>query len=202
MFYRFINQSVKKYLDNDPETAHQLRKLGEKNIVVGLTDLNLKTLVTIDAGVIELSDFKEDENDKSHASIQANVISLLQIAMGADYHTFVNKGSVKIDGDADLVNQLRTIFTEIDFDWEEIVAKYFGDGVAYQTGLVAKKVKDYKTRSFENFRLDVSEYLREESRILPTQIELDHFYKEIDTLSADIDRIEARARRLLEKCEK
>ena len=201
MLLSFINQSVKKFLANDPETAQRLHEFNDKHVVLELIDLNIKTLITIDDGAIILSIFQEDEVNEVHASIHTNVFTLLQIGLGVDYQSMLKNGSLVIKGDADLVNQLRTIFKEFDFDWEEIVAKYFGDSIAYQAGVMAKKLGKYKQRSLNNFRLDVSEYLQEESRIVPTRIELEHFYNAVDNLDADIDRLEARTRRLLVKCE-
>lgn len=201
MLLSFINQSVKKFLANDPETAQRLHEFNDKHVVLELIDLNIKTLITIDDGAIILSIFQEDEVNEVHASIHTNVFTLLQIGLGVDYQSMLKNGSLVIKGDADLVNQLRTIFKEFDFDWEEIVAKYLGDSIAYQAGVMAKKLGKYKQRSLNNFRLDVSEYLQEESRIVPTRIELEHFYNAVDNLDADIDRLEARTRRLLVKCE-
>ena len=201
MLYKLINQALDKYLSSDPETAQRLNEFNEKSLVLELTDLNLKTRITIHENTIVLEKYTESETDEIHASIQSNVISLLQIGMGADYQSMINSDLIKITGDADLINQVRVIFKDIDIDWEEIVSKYLGDSVAYQAGVMAKKVNDYKKRSLENFRLDVSEYLQEESRIVPTRVELEHFFSDVDTLEADIERLEARAQRLIEKCE-
>ena len=43
--------------------------------------------------------------------------------------------------------------------------------------------------------MDTSEYLREESGVLPTRVEIEAFMEEIDQFRSDVDRLEARIRR-------
>ena len=50
----------------------------------------------------------------------------------------------------EFANQLRSIFMQVDIDWEEIASKYVGDSVAYQTGLFVNRFKSYKKRSVNN----------------------------------------------------
>jgi ubiquinone biosynthesis protein UbiJ len=86
---------------------------------------------------------------------------------------------------------------QVDIDWEDIASQYVGDAVAYQIGLIVGRFKNYKSRSVNNFRLDVSEYLQEESRIVPTKVELDRFMNDVDDLDANVQRLEARMLRLM-----
>jgi ubiquinone biosynthesis protein UbiJ len=109
----------------------------------------------------------------------------------------LNSGTLKIEGDVEFANQLRSIFMQVDVDWEEVASKYVGDSIAYQVGLFVNKFKKYKKRSMGNFYLDVSEYLQEESRILPTKVELDRFMSGVDDLDANVQRLEARIQRLI-----
>ena len=125
----------------------------------------------------------------------------VKLGLGADYQAMLKSGSLKIDGDVELANQLFMIFKEIDIDWEEVASKYVGDSVAYQMGLFANKFKNYSSRSIDNFRLDVSEYLQEESRILPTKVEINRFMSDVDQLDANVQRLEARVKRLIEVSE-
>ena len=47
----------------------------------------------------------------------------------------------------------------------------------------------------------MSEYLQEESRILPTKVELDRFMSDVDGLDANVQRLEARIQRLMNQQE-
>ena len=119
------------------------------------------------------------------------------MGLGAEYQSMLSSGALKIEGDVEFANQLRSIFMQVDIDWEEIASKYVGDAVAYQVGLIVSRFKNYKSRSVGNFRLDVSEYLQEESRIVPTKVELNRFMSGVDDLDANVQRLEARIQRLM-----
>jgi len=210
MLLNLINNGLKKYLDSDPEISAKLNEFEGQCLLVHLADIEKEFLVTpINAG-IEVSEHVVDENDEQLDSeitttIHSNIVSLarmgLKVSQGAEYQSMLNSGALKIEGDVEFANQLRSIFMQVDIDWEEVASKYVGDSVAYQVGLFVNKFKNYKSRSVDNFRLDTSEYLQEESRILPTKVELDRFMNGVDDLDAHVQRLEARIQRLLNTTE-
>ena len=201
MLLKLINNSIKKYFDSDPEVAAQLHELEGQQLLLELTDLKKEFLITPIGSSIIVTEYQDDDSVKeSTTTFHANVVTFLRLALGADYQSMLNDATLKIDGDVELANRLRTIFKKVDIDWEDIASKYVGDSLAYQLGVAARRAKSYKQRSVENFRLDVSEYLQEESRIVPTRIEIDRFLNDVDILDADIERLEARMRRLVEAC--
>lgn len=202
MLLRLINNAMQKYLDSDPEIASKLDQFQGQCLLVILTDIKKAFVVTPDSSSITVCEHSENENDDVEqditTTIEANIITLMKMGLGADHQTMLNNGSLKIEGDVEFANQLRAIFKEIDIDWEEIASKYVGDSVAYQLGLFVNRFKNYSSRSVNNFRLDVSEYLQEESRVLPTKVEVDRFMSDVDNLDANVQRLEARVQRLIE----
>ena len=204
MLINLINNALKKYLDSDPEIAAKLSKFKGQCLLVHLTDIEKEFMVMpVNSGVVVSEHIvDEDASEESELNIAAiihsNIISLARMGLGAEYQSMLSSGALKIEGDVEFANQLRSIFMQVDIDWEEVASKYVGDSVAYQVGLVVNKFKNYKKRSADNFRLDVSEYLQEESRILPTKVELDRFMSDVDDLDADVQRLEARIQRLMD----
>jgi len=206
MLLKLINNALQKYLDSDPEISTKLNEFEGQCLLVHLTDIEKEFLVTpIQAGMVVSEHMvnEDAENDALQISttIHSNIISLIRMGLGAEYQSMLNSGALKIEGDVELANQLRSIFMQVDIDWEEVASKYVGDSVAYQVGLFVNKFKNYKSRSVDNFRLDTSEYLQEESRILPTKVELDRFMNGVDDLDANVQRLEARIQRLINTTE-
>ena len=201
MLLKFINNSLKQYFNSDPEVAAQLQDLADQYLLLKLTDVKKQFLITPTDSSIVVTEYKngEDKNEIT-TTIHSNVIALLRLGLGADYQSMLNSGVLKIEGDVELANQLRAIFMRVDIDWEEVASKYVGDSLAYQLGVFARRANNYQLRSVENLRLDVSEYLQEESRITPTKVEIEKFLNDVDELDADIERLEARTRRLVEAC--
>ncbi len=212
MLLKLINKALKKYLGSDPEIASKLDKFEGQLLLVHLTDVGKEFLVTpIQAGLevsehivaedSEESKVAEEEQNEFTTIIHSNIISLVRIGLGAEYQSMLNSGALKIEGDVEFANQLRSIFMQVDIDWEEIASKYIGDFAAFQLGLFVNKFKNYKSRSLDNFRLDVSEYLQEESRIVPTKVELNRFMKGVDDLDANVQRLKARIQRLINQAQ-
>ena len=199
MLLNLINNAVQKYLDNDPEIASQLDQYESKRLLVHLTDIDKEFVVTPGSSSIAVSEYVVDEEESTQTfttTVHSNIFSLVRMGLGADYQAMLNNGSLKIEGDVEFANQLYSIFKEVDIDWEEVASKYVGDSVAYQLGVFAKRIRNYSKRSADNFRMDVSEYLQEESRILPTKVEINRFMSDVDEFDAHVQRIEARIQRL------
>ena len=212
MLINLINTALKKYLDSDPEISTKLSKFEGQCLLVHLTDIKKAFLVTPIQSGIEVSEYSVNEEENSEVNqtnvtsgitttIHSNIVSLARMGLGAEYQSMLNSGALKIEGDVEFANQLRSIFMQVDIDWEEIASKYVGDAMAYQVGLFVNRFKNYKKRSVDNFRLDVSEYLQEESRIVPTKVELERFMSGVDNLDANVQRLEARIDRLMKQQE-
>jgi len=207
MLLNLINSALKKYLDNDPEISAKLNQFVGQRLLVHLTDVNKEVLVIPVQAGLEVHEHLVDEEAMDinefevTTTIHSNIISLARMGLGAEYQSMLTSGALKIEGDVEFANQLRSIFMQVDIDWEEIASKYVGDSVAYQVGLYVKRFKNYKSRSVDNFRLDVSEYLQEESRIVPTKGELDRFMNSVDDFDAHVQRLEARVQRLVNAAE-
>ena len=203
MLFKVINNSVKKLFEHDLDSARMLHNIENQNLLLKLTDIKKEFLITPGTSTIVISEFINDESEvEPDAIVYATVLMLLRLALGGDYQTMLNDGTLHIEGDVELANQLRVLYKNIDIDWEEIASKYVGDAAAYQMGVFSRRIKGYRQKSVENFRLDVSEYLQEESRIVPTKTEIEQFLNSVDALDADIERLEIRTRRLLEMCSK
>lgn len=207
MLLNLINRALKKYLDSDPEISAKLNNYAGQSLLLHLTDIEKKLLVTPVQAGIEVSELSEEDSalyaDEREivTTIHSNIVSLARMGLGAEYQSMLSSGALKIEGDVEFANQLRSIFMQVDVDWEEIASKYVGDSVAYQVGLFVNRFKNYKSRSVDNFRLDISEYLQEESRIVPTKVELDRFMSDVDHLDANVQRLEARIQRLMNAAE-
>ena len=203
MLLKFINNSIHKFFEHDPDSALMLHKIEDQTLLLKLTDIKKQYLITPSDSTIIVNELQIDDSDaEPNAIVYATVLTSLRLALGGDYQSMLENGALRIEGDVELANQLRTILKSIDIDWEENASKYVGDATAYQMGVFSRRINNYRQKSVENFRLDVSEYLQEESRIVPTKIEIEQFLNSVDELDADIDRLEMRTKRLLEICGK
>ena len=196
MLVKLINYSLKKHFDRDPEVAGQLQALEGKNLVFHLTDLKREFLVTPGQGGVVVAEHSDDESFEITARVHADVVTLLNIALGAKYQPLLENGSVHVQGDLEAVRLMGRIFLAVEIDWEEIATPYVGDVLAHQFGMWLGHASSYKHRSIKNFLLDVSEYLQEESRVMPARAEIERFLRDATSLETDIGHLEARIDRL------
>ena len=64
--------------------------------------------------------------------------------------------------------------------------------MAHQLGKFAQHTKTRNVQLLKNTAENISEYLQEESLILPTRIEINRFMDQVDVLRADVDRLNTR----------
>ena len=199
MLLDVINKAMNKYFAADPEIATQLNQFNDQALLLKLTDIKQDFLITPKDSTLVVEEVTEQiEAENITTTIQSNIVSLLRLSLGANFQSLLQTDSIKIEGDTEFANELQNIVKEVEIDWEEIASKYVGDPIAYQLGIFAKRFHKYRKRSTENFRLDVSEYLQEESRIVPTRVEINKFVNDVDNLGADVERLEVRIERVLQ----
>ncbi len=107
------------------------------------------------------------------------------------------QGAVRIEGDSEVGQQLQDLLAGADWDWEEQLSRVTGDVVAHQAGRFASRLRQTFEDTRETLVRDCGEYLQEESRLLPTRVEVDYFLASVDRLRDDGERLQARVQRLL-----
>ena len=124
-------------------------------------------------------------------------MALVNLSLQEDKVSASIQQRVSIQGDARVAQQMQKMLTEIDIDWEEVLSKYTGDVMAHQIHKQAIGAGEWLRNSAQSLLQTTSEYIREEQRLSPTQVEFERFQKQTTTLKQDVERSEARLRRLL-----
>ena len=81
-------------------------------------------------------------------------------------------------------------------DLEEELSAVVGDVAAHRIGEVARGLGKWGRDASAVMGANLREYLQEESRDVPSRYEVDRFSKRVGSLRDDIDRLEARIKRL------
>ncbi len=181
-----INQALKQ----DPETSEHLKAFENHVIVIQIEDWQQYLHVSFHQSTIKLT-----HNDEENADllITAKALDLLKLAKQPE-HLFSNE--IHIHGNVQFAKQLQDVLDGFDFDWEQQIAKVTGDVIAQPLTHAIKQSFSWLNATQRSLSMSLSEYLREEARILPDKIQIDDFLNDVDKLNADIDRLEARINRL------
>lgn len=105
-------------------------------------------------------------------------------------------GSIEVIGDVGLAQDFQSILKDIDLDWEEQLAHWFGDTAAHSLGRLLRGTANFARNSGDKFQQDLSEYLRFETEMTPDLTAMDEFTSAVDTLRNDVERLKLRIKRL------
>lgn len=108
----------------------------------------------------------------------------------------IRDGSVELHGDAHIAQQFQRLLRYARPDIEEELSTLLGDAAAQHLGDFARKARAWGIDARETMRQNISEYLQEESRAVPSQHEVEMFRRDVNTLRDDVARFEARLNRL------
>lgn len=182
-----------RYLALDPEMSTQLSELEGRCLCFHLTQPELQVYVQPHDKAVSLSAQWDSEPD---CTVQASAINLLKMMRSDDPAQSLSRGEVTILGDSRLAQRFSDILKQVEIDWDELASNIVGDFAAHRMGGVGWQVKSWFSETLTALSLDSSEYLREESGMLPSGTEIDHYLDQIDDFRSDVDRLEARIKRL------
>jgi ubiquinone biosynthesis protein UbiJ len=106
---------------------------------------------------------------------------------------------VKVSGDVDLAHAMSKLAGQLRWEFEEDLSKLVGDAMAHRIVQAAKKANTYGQAAVKDVGGSIFEYLVHEKPTLVQQEELTHYKNNLRQLRDDVERIEKRIERLLEK---
>jgi ubiquinone biosynthesis protein UbiJ len=125
------------------------------------------------------------------ATVTGGPFSLLALS-GSAPEAVLQRGDVRIDGDAELAQKYRELALLLRPDLEEELSLLLGDVPAHQVGRLARAVLGWTRKAATTTVHNVAEYLGHEQRDLVPRSEADQFLRGVDSLREDVDRLAAR----------
>jgi len=93
---------------------------------------------------------------------------------------------------------LQRLFSRLDIGLEAKLAQFTGSQLAQQVGQLFQSGRSWSKASLETWRLNLTEFLQEETRDLPAAPEVQSYYQQVDELRCAADRLQSRVDRLQE----
>ncbi len=169
--------------------------LDGKALDVRLDGTPLALRLTARDGQLRLSGINEGA---AAATLAGSPLAMLRL-LGGDPQQLIREGEVRMTGDTDVANQFRDLLHMARPDLEEELAKLVGDPLAHQFGNLARGFADFSLRTAESLSRSFGEYFTEERRTLPTRTEAQEFFRDVDRVTNDVERAEARVASLRER---
>ncbi len=192
-FLRQVEKAMDRYLALDPESPKRLHSLEGKIITLELEALHLCFQLSIQEKKVRVL---PGETLAADLKIRGTPLNLFTLALSRDKKRHFLTEQVILEGDAELGQQVIALFDQLEIDWEEYLSMAIGDLPAHQLGRWTKKFFAWGEGAKESLVQNLNEYVHEEKPWFPNAEALQDFFKEIDELRLDLDRLEARTRQL------
>ena len=103
---------------------------------------------------------------------------------------------MQIEGDITLARDFEEIISNLNIDFEDPLSRLLGNTLAFQISRFIRVARKSTFLTAETILLDVSEYLRFEIEMLPDELLMSEFCKEVDFLRDETELTSKRIDRL------
>ncbi|PWQ97025.1 ubiquinone biosynthesis accessory factor UbiJ [Leucothrix pacifica] len=194
-----LERSLNAYLRLDGEAFSRSQSLQGKIIALHIKNLDWTLYCLAGAEDIQVMSEYGGEPD---ATISGSIGSLIRLNQSEDSASAMLESDVEIKGELQVAQAFSRFLSEASIDWEEMLSRVVGDIPAHQVGNFVRSGNEWVKESAESMKLNTSEYLSEESRLVVAEAELDEFIDDVDELRMAADRLEARINALQHRQDK
>ena len=168
------------------------RKLAGTVVAVRVRDTALAAWFVVHRDHLEIA---TDTDGDADILISGSLVTLASLA-GVPGASEIRSGSLEFSGDPRRAEEFQQLLAYAKPDLEEELSGIVGDIAAHRIGEVARGVRRWGQEARSTMGANIREYLQEESRDVPSRYEVERFTSSVNTLRDDVDRLEARIKRL------
>jgi ubiquinone biosynthesis protein UbiJ len=136
-----------------------------------------------------------DFDGEPDVAISGSVFGLTRLA-GDSSEDAIRDGSLELVGDSEVAQAFQRLLRFGRPDIEEELSNIIGDVAAHRLGEFARSVGNWGKEATATLQQNITEYLQEERRDVPSRHEVEAFSEKVDKLRDDVARLEARLNQL------
>ncbi len=186
-----LEQGLNHAIALDPEGAARLAPLQGRIICLELSGFGSRIIVVPGTGQLQVFGDYAAEPD---CTLRGTPIGFAHMMLAEHREDTLFSGEVSVEGNTEIAHAFGDVIKGLEIDWEEQLSRLLGDPIAHQIG--TRLQSDWGRRSATTLTRDLSEYLQEEGRLVPTDYEVQGFLDQVDRLRDDTERLAARVERL------
>jgi len=196
MLTQAIENLLNRNLPRSPRARELCETLAGKRVQVEARGLGWVLIAEALNSSIRLTKSQTD-GPPPDAEISGSLLNLAALA-GSHPEEVIQRGDVTIRGDAEVAQKFRELAMLLRPDVEEELSRLIGDTPAHQALRLVRLATGFGRRAAQTGVRNVAEYLAHERGDLVPRAEAEDFYRGVERLREDLDRVEARAQ-LMEK---
>ena len=190
MLTQAIENLLNRNLPRSPRAGELATALRGKTVRIEARGLGWVVVVESLGTSVRLS--KTAGERAPDAEISGSLMNLAALS-GPHPEEVIRRGDVSIRGDAEAAQKFRELAMLLKPDVEEELSKLIGDTPAHQALRFVRGLAGAGRRAATTSVRNAAEYLAHESRDLVPRAEAEDFYRGVERLREDLDRLEARA---------
>ncbi|MGE8496689.1 MAG: ubiquinone biosynthesis accessory factor UbiJ [Pseudomonas sp.] len=191
-----VELGLNRVLRMDSTALPRLSGLAGRVIAVDCQKPSLQLFILPDGEGLRLAaNWAGDVDCRLHAPAS----SLLQLAISREKTAVLHGPEVELEGDSGVLLELAAILQDLELDWEYELSRWLGPVGSQLIGAHVRSRANWTSQTLDSLRLNLADYLSEESRSLVGQREADARFAELDRLKLALDRLDARTERLAQK---
>jgi ubiquinone biosynthesis protein UbiJ len=188
-----LENVLNRGLPRSPRAQQLCAELAGRSVAIAIAGRSRRVLVESTGLSLKLRAVTAESlaSTPSDATISGGPFSLLALS-GPAPEALLQRGDVRIDGDAELAQKFRELALLLRPDLEEELSLVVGDVPAHQLGRFARAAFGWTRKAASTTVRNAAEYLGHERRDLVPRSEAEQFLQGVDTLREDVDRLAAR----------
>jgi len=190
-----LESLLNHHVQSSSAAEELLASLNGRSLAVEVDGLGLELRLEATEGRLRVHD---DGIDDATATISGSPLTLLSLLRSSTAGGFRASGS-RLRGDAETAEAFSEVLRLARPELEEELSHFAGDVLAHEIAGGARRLTAWGDRALSALRMNSAEFLQEESRQLPARLEAEAFFREVESLREDFDRVAYRVDRLLEK---
>lgn len=192
-----IEFTINQFVKSDLHLQSIVQKFDDQLLEIHTTSPNAYICIHFAHSGIRLSAISSDDlGVTATASVSAKASSLLDLLLSTKDSAALSNPEIKISGDAHFVHAIFQSMSNLDLRWDDILAPWLGDHSTHLAKTSSDSINQWSRQSKASISATLSDYLNEESRLLPPRARLEQFNERLDELKLRVDRAKARIQRL------
>ena len=194
-----LTSLINKALSLDASATSELARFQGKSIRLTCTGPDMDVVLSVGDGVIVIGTYTHwlasaEKPVTTHLS--GSFSAFLQLLASDDKAAALINLDLKLIGESALLIDLQDLLANIGIDWEYQLAQVVGDIPAHFLGSMSRSTFKWMKSTYPIFVRHVKEFVVDELSLTPSKSELDDYVTSVQKASLELERLEARLKRL------
>lgn len=190
-----VERGLNRVLALDATAGPRLARLSGKVIEIDCQAPALRLFLLPQGEELRLAQHWDAPAD---CRLRAPASELLRLGFNHDKVAVLHGPQIDLDGDSAALIDLAGILQDLELDWDYQLGEWLGPVAGHLLSSQLRGMAGWAGQSVGSLRLNLADYLAEETRSLVGAQEADARFAELDRLKLTLDRLDARIDRLIQ----